>query len=165
MPAPILVAYSTIYGSTAEAAEFMTQKLREVGRVVDLKPAREVKNIEPYPAVILGAPLYMFRWHRDAHRKALESLPLAAFALGPFHNKEDELESARSMFAKELARHPWLKPAAREVFVGRFDPTLLRFPYSLIGPIRQMPASDERDWNAIAAWCENLLQQPAFTRG
>ena len=171
MSSPILVAYSTVYGSTAEVAEFIAQKLRENGRVVDLQPAREVKNIEPYPAVILGAPLYMFRWHKDAHRflakfrQTLGQLPTAVFALGPFHNKEDELQNARSTLEKELARYPWLKPVSSRVFVGRFDPTRLRFPYSLIGPIRQMPASDERDWNAISAWCETLRQQPGFDQG
>lgn len=170
MSSPILVAYSTVYGSTQEAAQFIAEDFRKNGSEVDFLPARDVKAVDAYRAVILGAPLYMFRWHKDAHRfldrhrKTLESLPPAIFALGPFHNKEDELESVRSMLAKELARHPWLKPAASQVFVGRFDPTQLRFPHSLIFPIKNMPPSDERDWNAISAWCESLRQIPAFAR-
>jgi menaquinone-dependent protoporphyrinogen IX oxidase len=54
----------------------------------------------------------MFRWHADArrflsrHQKALTDLPLAIFALGPLHNKEDELTSARQQAQTRLAEHP-----------------------------------------------------------
>jgi menaquinone-dependent protoporphyrinogen oxidase len=106
----------------------------------------------------------MFRWHRDAlhflsrHRTALTALPTVIFALGPFHNKEEELRSAREQLDKELAKYPWLKPAAIEVFPGKFDPDKLRFPYSLIGPLKKMPPSDERDWQAIRAWAAGVAE-------
>ncbi len=109
-------------------------------------------------AVILGAPLYMFRWHADAkrflsrHKKVLATLPVAIFALGPFHNKEDELTSAQEQLDKELAKYTWLKPAATQIFPGKFDPARLRFPYSLIPALKKIPPSDERDWPAIQVW-------------
>ncbi|HTX79180.1 MAG TPA: flavodoxin domain-containing protein [Longilinea sp.] len=167
MSVSVLVAYSTIYGSTQEVAAYIAEELRKNGFEVDVKPAREVQSLDGYDAVVLGAPLYMFRWLNDAHRflarhhKALETLPIAIFALGPFHNKEDELQSASATLEKELAKYAWLKPVATEVFVGKFDPAQLRFPYSLIGPLKKMPASDERNWEAISAWSQGLFSSVA----
>jgi menaquinone-dependent protoporphyrinogen oxidase len=158
MTPSILVAYATSYGSTQEVAQFVAETLRACGLEVEMQPAKQIKTLSGYHAVVLGAPLYMFHWHADAlhflarHRTALARLPTAIFALGPFHNKEEELHSAREQLDKELAKFPWLKPVAIEAFVGKFDPDKLRFPYSLIGPIKKMPASDERDWEAIRAW-------------
>jgi menaquinone-dependent protoporphyrinogen oxidase len=162
MTSSILVAYATSYGSTLEVAESVAETLRGRGVAVDVLPAKQVKSLSGYHAVVLGAPLYMFRWHADAlhflgrHRAALAGLPTVVFALGPFHNKEDEMKSAREMLDKELAKFSWLSPAAVEVFPGKFEPEKLRFPYSLIGPLKKMPASDERDWEAIRAWSAHM---------
>ena len=158
MNTSILVAYATSYGSTQEVAQSVAETLRGCGLEVDVQPAKKVKSLSGYQAVVLGAPLYMFHWHADARnflgrqRATLASLPTAIFALGPFHNKAEELQSAREQLDKELAKFPWLKPAAIEVFVGKFDPAKLRFPYNLMPPLKKMPASDERDWAAIRAW-------------
>jgi menaquinone-dependent protoporphyrinogen oxidase len=166
MSASILVAYATRYGSTQEVAEAVASTLRECGLGVDLEPMRQVRTLEGYRAVVLGAPLYMFHWHKDAlrflsrHRQALTERPVAIFALGPFHQDEKELQAARAQLDKELANFPWLTPVALEMFVGKFDPAKLRFPESLF--IRQIPASDARDWTAIRAWASSLapkLQQ------
>jgi menaquinone-dependent protoporphyrinogen oxidase len=162
MTPSILIAYATSYGSTQEVAQSIAETLRGCGLETDLQPARQVKTLSGYSTIILGAPLYMFRWHPDArqflarHHTALVSLPTAIFALGPFHNKEEELRSAREQLDKELAKFPWLKPAAIAVFTGKFDPDKLRFPYSLIAPLKKMPASDERDWDAIQAWAREI---------
>jgi menaquinone-dependent protoporphyrinogen oxidase len=165
MPTSILVTYATRYGSTLEVAECITETLRKEGLEVDLQPARNVKSLKGYQAVILGAPLYMFRWHADArsflgrNQAALKSMPVAIFGLGPFHNLEEELASARGTLDKELVSYAWLNPVATQMFVGKFDPNALRFPYSLIGPLKKMPASDERDWDAIRAWAGSLVSQ------
>jgi menaquinone-dependent protoporphyrinogen oxidase len=57
-----------------------------------------------------------------------------------------------------LAKFSWLKPLTVKVFPGKFDPQSLRFPYSLIGPLKKMPASDERDWEAIRTWARNAAE-------
>jgi menaquinone-dependent protoporphyrinogen oxidase len=90
----ILIVYATTYGSTQEVAQFVANPLRDGGFQTDVQPAKKVKDISGYRAVILGAPLYMFHWHADArhflarHHSNLVSLPTAIFALGPFHNEE-----------------------------------------------------------------------------
>jgi menaquinone-dependent protoporphyrinogen oxidase len=165
MSAPILVAYATIYGSTQEVAESMAASLRGCGFTVDVQPAKQVRSVAGYRAVVLGAPLYMFRWHADAkkflsrHHATLASLPLSIFALGPFHNKEEELKSAREMLDKELVKFTWLKPASVEVFVGKFDPKALRFPYNLIPAMKNMPPCDERNWPDIQAWTAGIAER------
>ncbi len=55
---------------------------------------------------------------------------------------------------KELARFPWFKPVALEMFGGKFDPALLSFPLNkLAGPA---PASDIRDLQAVRLWASSL---------
>jgi menaquinone-dependent protoporphyrinogen oxidase len=165
MSASILVAYATSSGSTQEVAEVVAATLRDEGFAVDLQPMRDMRTIGGYSAVVLGAPLYMFHWHKDAlrflarHREDLRELPVAVFALGPFHDDEKEWQEVRAQLDKELAKFPWFAPVAIEIVGGKFDPAKLRFPLNLVPALKQMPASDIRDWTAIRAWASNLATQ------
>jgi menaquinone-dependent protoporphyrinogen oxidase len=165
MEARVLVAFATRYGSTQEVAEAVAATLRERGLAVDIQPIRAVRTLEGYRAVVLGAPLYMFRWHKDAlqflarHREALTQRPVAIFALGPFHAEEKEFQEVREQLDKELAKFPWLTPAAIAIFGGKFDPEKLTFPHNLVPALKKMPASDIRDWTAIRAWASDLAAQ------
>jgi menaquinone-dependent protoporphyrinogen oxidase len=162
MSASILVGFATRYGSTQEVAETIAATLREGGLEVDCQPASKVRTLEGYTAVVLGAPLYMFRWHKDAlrflsrHREALTERPVVVFALGPTHDPHDEKEweDSCAQLDRELAKHPWLTPLTREMFGGKYDPAKLRFPINLLAGME--PASDIRDWTAIRAWASNV---------
>ena len=160
MTDPILVAYATRYGSTEEVAEQVAATLRECGHAVDLKRAREVRTVEGYGAVVLGAALYIYRWHRDArrflsrHRQALADRPVVVFALGPVQDEEEQFQDARSQLDKQLAKFPWFTPVAVEMFGGKFDPAKLPFPLNRFAGSE--PASDIRDWEAIRAWANEL---------
>ena len=175
MSASVLVAYATRYGSTQEVAESIAATLRESGLEVEIQPMRQVRALEGYRAVVLGAPLYIGAWHKDAlnflsrHRQALTQRPVAVFALGPTHTDEQEQQGARAQFDKELVKFPWLAPVALQVFGGKYDPAKLRFPDSLLAklpasPLYNAPASDARDWTAICAWAKDLAArfQPAL---
>lgn len=165
MSASVLVAYATRYGSTQEVAEAVAVTLRECGLAVDIQPMRDVRSLDQYRAVVLGAPLYMFHWHKDAlhflarHREALTARPVAVFALGPFHADEKEFQEVREQLDKELAKFPWLTPEAIAIFGGKFDPEKLTFPHNLVPALKNMPASDIRDWTAIRAWANDLAAQ------
>jgi menaquinone-dependent protoporphyrinogen oxidase len=162
MPTTALVAFATRYGSTQEVAEAIAATLRDRRLAADLQPLREVRTLAGYSAVVLGAPLFMFHWHRDAlrflsrYRKALLERPVAVFALGPVHDPHDDQEwqNSRAQLDKELVKFPWFKPIALELFGGKYDPEALRFPYSALAV--KEPASDIRDWNAIRAWASRL---------
>ena len=166
----ILVTYATRYGSTREVAEAVAATLGEAGREVDLQPVRKVRSLEGYSLVVLGAPLYIGRWHKDAHRfleqqrETLAHKPVAVFALGPLHEAEDQWRAVRLQLEKELAKYPWLAPAAVEVFGGKYDPAKLRFSDKVLAaapasPLYQVPACDLRDWAAIRTWAAGLAAQ------
>jgi menaquinone-dependent protoporphyrinogen oxidase len=137
----------------------------ERGLAVDIQPMRDVRTLDQYRAVVLGAPLYMFHWHKDAlhflerYRAALTARPVAIFALGPFQAEEKDFQEVRGQLDKELAKFPWLTPAAIAIFGGKFDPTKLTFPHNLLPALKNMPASDVRDWTAIRAWANDLAAQ------
>ena len=161
----ILVGYATRYGSTQQVAEVIAETLRESRLVVDLKPLREVRSLDGYHAVVIGAPLFMFHWHKDAlnflsrQRQALQARPVAVFALGPVNDPYDNMEwqDSRAQLDKELAQFPWFSPLALEIFGGKYDPATLRFPLKIFAGAA--PASDIRDWDAIRAWACGLEQR------
>ncbi|MCB0108192.1 MAG: hypothetical protein KDE53_19865, partial [Caldilineaceae bacterium] len=134
----ILITFATRHGSTAEVADAVAETLRERGLTVDLRPVNEVQTLAGYRGVVMGAPLYLFRWHKDVkhfladHQQAIAELPTAIFALGPFEDKPEDWAGVRAQLDKELTRFPWLQPVAIEIVGGKFDPATLRFPYNLV---------------------------------
>lgn len=164
----VLVAYATKYGSTQEVAESVGRTIAEKGFDVDVRPAREVRDISGYSAVVVGGALYYFMWHGDVkrflskHRKTLVDLPVALFAMGPFNCTEEELASARAPVDRYLSRNDWLSPKSVAIFGGRMDPTALRFPENNPA-MKQMPPSDARDWEVIGAWASELPQAFGLT--
>jgi menaquinone-dependent protoporphyrinogen oxidase len=158
MSGRVLVAYATKHGSTIEVAEAIAAGLRKRGRDVDVCPAAAVRSLDDYGAVVLGGALYLGRYHQDAvrflklHRHALSEIPLAVFAMGPKTIAEAEVAASRSQLDRALAAVPELTPASVVIFGGVVDPSKLRFPF------KRMPASDARDWDAIAAWAHEVAE-------
>jgi len=158
----ILIGYTTKYGSTQEVASFIADVLREDGTTVNLLELRNVKSLEGYDAVVIGAPFYMFKWLKPApdflkrHKEALRTLPVAVFALGPTDAQETPEKNPEvfEQLNKTLRDFPWLDPVDQKLFGGKFDPSKLKFPMGMF--MGKMPASDIRDWEAIRSWAEGL---------
>jgi menaquinone-dependent protoporphyrinogen oxidase len=78
----ILVTYATFAGSTVEVAQAVVRELNKKSLDTDLVPIGEVKTLNGYDGVVVGAPMIM-GWHRGAlgflkhHRKELEHIPFA----------------------------------------------------------------------------------------
>ncbi len=161
----ILIAYATRYGSTQEVAGKIAATLRENGLPANVQPVKQVRTLEGYRAVVVGAPLYMSDWLKETrdflsrHRATLTTWPVAVFALGPTEDKEKDWTETRQQLDKVLAKFPWLRPVAVELFGGKFDPARLTFPYNLIPALKRMPVSDIRDWEAIQAWASSLVEK------
>ena len=160
----ILLAYATRFGSTQDVAETIAASLRQSGFDVDMQPMSDVKTLATYDAVVLGAAIYNARWHADAHhfvslhQEALEQLPVVIFTLGPLSPSEAAKRNSRRQLDKELAKYPWLKPVAVEIFAGKYDPSKPGLGFFE----RFLPARDYRNWDAIRAWAYALaarLQQ------
>jgi menaquinone-dependent protoporphyrinogen oxidase len=163
----VLVTYATTYGSTQEVAEAVSQVMRDMPFETDLKPAGEVKLLQEYHAVVIGAPMYMFRLHRDAssffrrfEKELKGGLPVYIFAGGPFGEAvEKDWQGVRENLEKELAKFSWLKPASIKVIGGKFDPSALRFPYNLIPAMKKLPPSDLRNWEDIRKWASDIAME------
>jgi len=154
----VLVAYATRRGSTREVAAEVARIIRQSGVGVEISPAREVKSLDRYGAVVLGGALYMGRLHKDARkllkrfRAELSSLPVAVFAMGPKSSEPEALDGANAELARALAGAPDLHPFSTAVFGGVIDPSKLGFPF------RRMPAVDARDWKAIEKWANEVVR-------
>ncbi len=170
-----LVTYASKYGSTREVAEFVAARLREGGFEVDDQPIKKVRRLEQYDFIVLGTPIYFGALQKDALTflnqnqetivsRSREGLRMAFFTLGPMHNDEKEWQGSRTLLDKEMEKFSWFHPASIEMFGGKYDPTKLRFPDTLIAalpasPLHDLPASDARDWQAIRAWASILIEQ------
>ena len=163
----VLLAYATRFGSTQEVAETVAASLREAGLKVDLRLMRQVESLDQYEVVVLGAAIYNAKWHADAHQflaqhqAALKQRPVAIFTLGPMSSSAAAKRNSRRQLDKELAKYPWLKPVAVEIFAGKYDPKKPGMGFFE----RLLPARDYRDWEAIRAWANALPAQlqPAAT--
>ena len=149
--AAVLIAYATRHGSTQEVAEAVAAAFGARGLPAVLAPAKKIKDLTDYRLVVLGAPLYSGKWHRDAHgflkrnRKALSTMPVAVFALGPRSPEaEGNWPRCREQMDRGLAKHSWLNPVSQELF-GGVDP-----------PRSKKERRDQRDWDAIRAWASGL---------
>ena len=171
---PVLVAYSTRTGSTAEVAEVIADVLREAQLPVEVARMRDLKTLGEYGAAILGAPLYMGGMPPEMHRflsryrVGLAGMPAWVFVLGPIQGKPEEFNTAGEQAAKQLAQSPWLQPVEVKILGGRFDVNHMPFPFNLARHLPAFPAkdihpSDIRDWNDIRAWAAGIarLIQPA----
>lgn len=144
----VIMVYATRHGSTQQVAGAVAEALREHGARVTLRPARAVREpVAGYGLVVLGAPLYSGRWHRDAHRflkrhrRELAGVPVAVFGMGPRSDTEGAWQRSRAQLDRALGKHGWLSPAAVTVF-GGVDP-----------PQRSNhPRRDLRNWQSIRLW-------------
>jgi len=157
----ILLAYASRFGSTQEVAETIAATLREAGLEVDLQPMQEVKSLDRYDVVVLGAAIYNAKWNADAHQfvaqyqDALSQLPVAIFTLGPLSPSEAAKRNSRRQLDGELAKYPWLRPVAVEIFAGKYDPAKPGMGFF----DRFVPARDVRNWDTIRAWATGLPAQ------
>jgi menaquinone-dependent protoporphyrinogen oxidase len=156
MSRPVLVAYASKHGSTAEVAEVVASTLVERGFSVDVSPAAEADDLSRYGGVVLGGAVYMGRLHGDArrflrrNRKTLAELPFAVFAMGPLTMAEKDVAGSRAQLDRALAKVPEVTPVAVAIFGGVVHPGEQHFPFS------HMDATDARDWDAIHGWADGL---------
>ena len=162
-PAPVLVAYGSKHGATAEIAAHIADVLRERGIAVDLRPADAAGPPERYRAVVLGSAVYMRRWRRDARhllqrlQHADAALPVWLFSSGPFGDMPAD--------ASKLVPRRVLAARCREhVLLGGRAPLEPSNPMER-ALVKGTPPDkrDRRDWAAIDSWAAEIaraLAQP-----
>jgi menaquinone-dependent protoporphyrinogen oxidase len=162
----VLVAYATRNGSTREVAAVIAGTFRALGVNVELGEARYVRGQTDHAhgqgrswnLVLLGAPLYSGRWHRDAHRflrqhrTELAGVPVAVFGMGPRRADAEAWQRSRQQLDRALAKHGWLTPIAVTVFGG-------------VDPPGKQPRRDLRNWTQIEAWAAGIVTPAAWLPG
>jgi menaquinone-dependent protoporphyrinogen oxidase len=109
----ILVAYTTMSGSTIDVAQAVADTLGQNGTSVDLQPIFQITDISAYDAVVLGAPIIL-GWHRDMvnfiveNQDTLKDVPVAFFTTQLHLTKlpETKVNGVPIFLDPELAKPP-----------------------------------------------------------
>jgi menaquinone-dependent protoporphyrinogen oxidase len=157
----ILVVYATKAGSTAEVAEAVGEELRNMGAEVDVGLAKDVKDLKPYSAVILGSGIRMGQLLSDAtkfvekHREALSQVPVAYFVVC-LTMKDDTEESRTTVEAYLDPVREMVEPMDIGLFAGVIDYSKLSFTARTMSKAMKVSEGDFRDWETIRAWARQL---------
>ena len=159
----ILVAYASQTGSTVGVAETVGKQLSVGGAIVDVRPVKEVTDLNGYRAVVVGSAIHCGKWMPEAvkfveaNQDRLRRIPTAYFlvclmmATGTEENRRlvgTFLEPMRTL----------VKPVAE----GRFAGALWYNKYSFLDSLgmrifaatQKLEERDYRDWSAIRAWAD-----------
>ena len=109
----ILVAYTTNAGSTTEVAEAIAKTLGQGEAQIEVRRIKEVADVRPYDAVIVGGPM-MMGWHKEAvnflgkHQQVLSRMLVACFltALHLTKTSETSLGTVSVYWDQALAKAP-----------------------------------------------------------
>jgi menaquinone-dependent protoporphyrinogen IX oxidase len=121
----VLIAYATNAGSTAKVAQVIGEELGRDSGQVQVCRLEEVTSVEPYNAVVIGAPMIM-GWHGAAvkfvkkHQQALSRMPVAFFltAMNLTQTSEKSIGTISIYVDPALAKPP--KNAKRLSFKERY---------------------------------------------
>lgn len=161
----ILVAYVSRCGSTAEVADAIGQVFCTAGATVDVRPAKQARDVGAYDAVILGSAARMGKLLPGAahfaqrNQRALQSVPVAYFFVG-MTMMEDTPEHRAEAAAYLDPLREVAQPVSVGLFGGKVDfDTLSPVMRSMLSMGEGVPEGDWRDWEAIRAWAEELVPQ------
>jgi menaquinone-dependent protoporphyrinogen oxidase len=156
----ILIAYTTAAGSTAEVAQAIGEEISKRDEVVEVVKAKEVKDLSPYRAVIVGTGIRAGHVYRDTlnflerHQAALSQVPVAYFVV--CMTMKDDTEENRCQvdtYVDQMReKAPQVKPADIGLFAGKMDFKTLSFPLKMIIKAMKGEEGDFRNWDAVRDW-------------
>jgi menaquinone-dependent protoporphyrinogen oxidase len=173
----VLVAYASRHGATAGIAERIAAGLCAADLTAEARSVKEVPNVTPFDAFVIGSATYTFHWLGEAtafarrNRMVLAERPVWLFSSGPLGTDlvddkgRDIFEATRPREFEQLGT--LLHPRDHRVFFGAWDPDapaigLAERAMRLMPAARKaMPAGDFRDWDAIDAWAADIAAELA----
>lgn len=161
MAQKILVAYATRAGATQGVAETIAAVLRQDGTSVDLRPAKDVKDVSGYDAAVIGSAVNAGQWMGPAKKlvekqqAALNKMPVAFFTVCLTMADPTE-ENCKTAAAYLDPLRQIVQPVSEAAFAGAVDYKKLNFVLAAI--IKKMGAKegDFRDMEAVRAWAREL---------
>lgn len=163
----VLITYASKHGATQGIAEHIAQKLRAIGRVVELQPISADVSPDRYAAVVIGSAVYYGSWLKEAtdyvrrHQPSLADRPVWLFSDGPLGAEVKDGESQ----PKELAKfQEAIHPRDHQLFFGALDHSKLSFPERMVIKAVRAPEGDFRDWAGIDAWTSSIAHQLPLTK-
>lgn len=172
----VLVAYATAHGSTREVAERIAARLALHAVESRLSAAREVADLAPFDAVVLGSAIHNSGWDRDAVEVLRRAVALPApprlwlFSVGTVGDRSSMVAPPVASLLRQLMRRSgWPRniapllthPSVRDhrAFAG----VLRREHYPLSAHLifRAMGGryGDHRPWSEIDDWADGIARE------
>lgn len=160
----VLVTYGSRHGSTAEIAEAIAATLRVRGVATDVAPSTQVADVGPYGHVVVGAAVYLLRWHPDvlaflhAHERALAARHVWLFESGPLDHRPET--RVRELPVPVVALAGRMAIRGHVTFGGCLRP-------EEEGVLEQLMEAgglvgDYREWDRIRAWTHEIADEIAL---
>jgi menaquinone-dependent protoporphyrinogen oxidase len=128
----VLVTWGSKHGGTEGIGRIVAEALAERGFDVVSGPARDVRTLEGFDAVIVGGAVYAFRWTPEArrfvqrHAAALRRVPVWFFSSGPLDDSAERAELPPPTEVAVLAERVGAR--AHVTFGGRLERDVKGFP-------------------------------------
>lgn len=156
----VLIGYATKTGSTKEVAERICKIMIDKGHKVDIKPLETVKDLSDYESIVIGAPVNGMMWRPDAlefvksHKQELDQRKVVYFTLAMMAHQ------GRSMWQKRVQKalnkpSALVTPIDTAIFGGVAGDDIPA-PLRVLFGIPKDSASDQRDWNRIDSWANDI---------